>query len=31
VALGVTFAVFQQISGANAIFFYAPLIFERPE
>lgn len=29
VGLGVTIAVFQQISGANAIFFYAPIIFEK--
>jgi len=29
VALGITIAVFQQISGANAIFFYAPIIFEK--
>jgi MFS transporter, SP family, arabinose:H+ symporter len=29
VGLGITIAVFQQISGANAIFFYAPIIFER--
>jgi MFS transporter, SP family, arabinose:H+ symporter len=27
--LGITLAVFQQISGANAIFFYAPIIFEK--
>jgi SP family arabinose:H+ symporter-like MFS transporter len=29
VLLGITMAVFQQISGANAIFFYAPIIFEK--
>jgi len=29
VGLGVTIAVFQQISGANAVFFYAPIIFEK--
>lgn len=29
VLLGITIAVFQQISGANAVFFYAPIIFER--
>ena len=29
VMLGITMAVFQQISGANAIFFYAPIIFEK--
>jgi len=29
VILGVTIAVFQQISGANAVFFYAPIIFEK--
>jgi MFS transporter, SP family, arabinose:H+ symporter len=29
VAIGITLAVFQQISGANAVFFYAPLIFEK--
>ena len=29
VVLGITIAVFQQISGANAIFFYAPIIFEK--
>ena len=29
VLLGITLAVFQQISGANAIFFYAPIIFEK--
>jgi len=29
VLLGITIAVFQQISGANAIFFYAPIIFEK--
>jgi len=29
VFLGITMAVFQQISGANAIFFYAPIIFEK--
>jgi SP family arabinose:H+ symporter-like MFS transporter len=29
VALGITMAVFQQISGANAVFFYAPIIFEK--
>lgn len=29
VALGITLAVFQQISGANAVFFYAPIIFEK--
>ncbi|HEY9046847.1 MAG TPA: sugar porter family MFS transporter [Ohtaekwangia sp.] len=29
VALGITIAIFQQISGANAIFFYAPIIFEK--
>ncbi len=29
VGLGITIAVFQQISGANAIFFYAPIIFEK--
>lgn len=29
VVLGVAIAVFQQISGANAIFFYAPIIFEK--
>lgn len=29
VILGITIAVFQQISGANAIFFYAPIIFEK--
>lgn len=29
VLLGVTLAVFQQISGANAVFFYAPIIFEK--
>src|SRR5690606_4791529 len=29
VILGMTFAIFQQISGANAVFFYAPIIFER--
>jgi len=29
VGLGVTMAVFQQISGANAVFFYAPIIFEK--
>jgi SP family arabinose:H+ symporter-like MFS transporter len=29
VLLGIAVAVFQQISGANAVFFYAPIIFER--
>jgi SP family arabinose:H+ symporter-like MFS transporter len=29
VVLGIAMAVFQQISGANAIFFYAPIIFEK--
>jgi len=29
VVLGITMAVFQQISGANAVFFYAPIIFEK--
>lgn len=29
VVLGITIAVFQQISGANAIFFYAPIIFKK--
>lgn len=29
VVLGIAIAVFQQISGANAIFFYAPIIFEK--
>lgn len=29
ILLGITLAVFQQISGANAIFFYAPIIFEK--
>jgi MFS transporter, SP family, arabinose:H+ symporter len=29
VMLGITMAIFQQISGANAIFFYAPIIFEK--
>jgi MFS transporter, SP family, arabinose:H+ symporter len=29
VGLGIVIAVFQQISGANAIFFYAPIIFEK--
>jgi SP family arabinose:H+ symporter-like MFS transporter len=29
VGIGITLAVFQQISGANAVFFYAPLIFEK--
>ncbi|HEY5748791.1 MAG TPA: sugar porter family MFS transporter [Chryseolinea sp.] len=29
VLLGITLAVFQQISGANAVFFYAPIIFEK--
>lgn len=29
VVLGITMAIFQQISGANAIFFYAPIIFEK--
>jgi MFS transporter, SP family, arabinose:H+ symporter len=29
VLLGIAIAVFQQISGANAVFFYAPIIFER--
>lgn len=29
VMLGITLAVFQQISGANAVFFYAPIIFEK--
>lgn len=29
VLLGITIAVFQQISGANAVFFYAPKIFEK--
>lgn len=29
VLLGITMAIFQQISGANAIFFYAPIIFEK--
>jgi len=29
VLIGITLAVFQQISGANAVFFYAPLIFEK--
>lgn len=29
VVLGIIIAVFQQISGANAIFFYAPIIFEK--
>lgn len=29
VGLGITMAVFQQISGANAVFFYAPIIFEK--
>jgi MFS transporter, SP family, arabinose:H+ symporter len=29
VLTGIALAVFQQISGANAVFFYAPLIFER--
>lgn len=27
--LGITLAVFQQLSGANAVFFYAPIIFEK--
>ena len=29
VLLGVVIAVFQQISGANAVFFYAPIILEK--
>jgi MFS transporter, SP family, arabinose:H+ symporter len=29
VMLGIAIAVFQQISGANAVFFYAPIIFEQ--
>lgn len=29
VLLGITMAVFQQISGANAVFFHAPIIFEK--
>ncbi len=29
VILGIIIAVFQQISGANAVFFYAPIIFEK--
>lgn len=29
VLLGIIIAVFQQISGANAVFFYAPIIFEK--
>jgi SP family arabinose:H+ symporter-like MFS transporter len=29
VVLGVILAVFQQISGANTVFFYAPIIFEK--
>jgi SP family arabinose:H+ symporter-like MFS transporter len=29
VGIGITLAVFQQISGANAVFFYAPLIFKK--
>ncbi|QEC52419.1 SP family arabinose:H+ symporter-like MFS transporter [Anseongella ginsenosidimutans] len=29
VFLGIGIAVFQQISGANAVFFYAPVIFEQ--
>jgi SP family arabinose:H+ symporter-like MFS transporter len=29
VILGIVIAVFQQISGANAVFFYAPIIFEK--
>lgn len=29
VMLGIGIAVFQQISGANAVFFYAPIIFEK--
>lgn len=29
VLLGIGIAVFQQISGANAVFFYAPVIFEK--
>ncbi|MGC3947564.1 MAG: sugar porter family MFS transporter [Chryseolinea sp.] len=29
VALGITIGIFQQISGANAIFFYAPIIFDK--
>jgi SP family arabinose:H+ symporter-like MFS transporter len=29
VVLGITMAIFQQISGANAVFFYAPIIFEK--
>lgn len=29
VVLGITIAIFQQISGANAIFFYAPIIFKK--
>lgn len=29
VLLGIGIAVFQQISGANAVFFYAPVIFEQ--
>ncbi|SEL72894.1 sugar porter family MFS transporter [Parapedobacter koreensis] len=27
--IGVTIAIFQQISGANAVLFYAPIIFEK--
>jgi MFS transporter, SP family, arabinose:H+ symporter len=29
VVLGIIIAIFQQISGANAVFFYAPIIFEK--
>ena len=29
VFLGIVIAIFQQISGANAVFFYAPIIFEK--
>ncbi|HLO58416.1 MAG TPA: sugar porter family MFS transporter [Bacteroidales bacterium] len=29
VFIGIILAVFQQISGANAVFFYAPIIFEK--
>src|SRR5512133_4092319 len=29
ILVGIILAVFQQISGANAVFFYAPMIFEK--
>ena len=29
VFVGIIIAIFQQISGANAVFFYAPIIFEK--